>query len=251
VGVTLQDTLQSPFRYTPTLAPINQIGVGTTGNAAGPASPVIGSGTQTFVVGTPGSNALTNSWLLPPASTVTYTVTVRIDGGGSPTVGTAYQNSVTLNYLDPFRTVTTAQVSPGGTYGNGAAVGGSNYASGSSTQEDVRVVGSVELRVTKTNNVGTLTAGSTTSYTITVANFGPLEAANALLTDPVTPGLSCTSVTCTAFGTAQCPAPAATTLANLQGGGITLPLLTATTAGPPPPNRLELRVQCNVTATGQ
>jgi uncharacterized repeat protein (TIGR01451 family) len=251
VGVTLQDTLQSPFRYTPTLAPINQIGVATAGNSVGPASPVIGSGTQTFVVGTPGSSALTNSWLLPPASTVTYTVTVRIDGGGTPTAGTAYQNSVTLNYLDPFRATATAQVTPGATYNNGTAVGGSNYASGSSTQEDVRVVGSVDLRVTKTNNVGTLTAGSTTSYTITVANFGPLQTPNAILTDPITPGLSCTSVTCTAFGTAQCPAAASTTVANLQGAGITIPLLTATTAGPPPPNRVEFRVQCNVTATGQ
>jgi uncharacterized repeat protein (TIGR01451 family) len=255
LGTILQDTLQAPFQYAPATAPLNQIGLAYAAGAAGPASPTTGTGTQTFTVGTPGSAATT--FYVPPSGTVTFTVTVVINGGGStPTFDLPYQNTVTASFLDPFRTVTNSQVSPGQSYdGTTTIAGGSNYASGSSTQEDVRILGAVNVTITKTNVVNTLTAGQTTSYTVTVANIGGaagLPLVGGLLRDPAVPGLVCTSVTCTvpAGSTSQCPAPAVLTIANLQGAGITIPLINSGTAGPPPSNRLDFRVNCGVTATG-
>jgi uncharacterized repeat protein (TIGR01451 family) len=247
VGATLRDTLPTPFQYGAT-----PIGLGYAGNALGPATPTTGSGTQTLTVGTPGSSATTNSFLVPPNSTVTFTVTVTVNGGGTtPTLNFPYQNTATTNFLDPFRTTATTLVSPGvGTYSGTTTVpAGNNYTSTSSTQEDVRVLGSVNLQITKTNAATTVTAGGTTAYTITVANIGSFPANSSTLSDPVAAGLQCTAVTCTAFGTAVCPAPASLTIAALQGAGVTINLPTAT--GSPPNNRLEFRVSCAVTATGQ
>ena len=42
--------------------------------------------------------------------------------------------------------------------------------------------------MTKTNNVSTLTAGTTTTYTITVVNDGPGAADGSIVKDPVSPG---------------------------------------------------------------
>lgn len=100
------------------------------------------------------------------------------------------------------------------------------------------------LTIAKTNAVGTLTAGQTTSYTITVANLGPGNATNAVVTDPANAGLSCTSVTCTVLsGAAVCPVPPALSITNLQGGGIVLGSFPANSS-------LAFQVGCAVTATG-
>jgi uncharacterized repeat protein (TIGR01451 family) len=163
-----------------------------------------------------------------------------------------FQNSATVGYLDPLRVTATAQVSPGTAYAGTTTVApGSNYASGSSTQEDVRVIGSVNLAITKTNGTTTVASGGTTAYTITIANFGSFPAVSATFKDPVATGLSCTTVTCAQFGTAVCPAPAATTITLMQGTGIDIPNLPPTAAASPPANRVEFLVTCGVTATGQ
>lgn len=100
------------------------------------------------------------------------------------------------------------------------------------------------LGIVKSNAVGTVTAGQTTTYAITVGNAGPGDASNATVTDPAVPGLSCTSVTCTVLGGGGiCPAPAALTIANLQGPGIVIPGLASGQA-------VRLNVTCTVTATG-
>ncbi len=248
-GVALSDTLPVPFQYN-----ASAIGLTYAGTIPqGPASPTTGAGTQNFTVGTAGSNTTTNSFLLPPNTTVTFTVTVAINGNGqTPTLNFANQNSAAVNYSDPFRT-TTSTITPGAPYaGSTTVAGGTNYASGSSTQEDVRVLGSVNLQITKTDGVGTVTAGGTTSYTVTIANVGSFPAASTTFTDPVAAGLSCTAVTCSvpAGSTAVCPAPANTTIALMQGAGIVIPNL-PTSTGSPPNNRLFFTVNCNVTASGQ
>jgi hypothetical protein len=251
VGVTLADTLQTPFQYAPATAPNNQIGLTYAGNSAGPASPTTGTGTQSFVVGTPGSNTTSTAFFIPPNSTVTYTVTIVVNGGGqTPTLNIPYQNTATVNYLDPFRSVATTQVTPGTAYtGTAVTAGGTNYNPASSTQEDVRVLGSVNLQITKTNSVGTLTAGTTTAYTITVANLGSFPTVSATLADPAVAGLRCTAVSCQSFGTAVCPTgPLA--INTLQTTGLVIPLLPPTT-GTPPTNRLVFTVSCGVRATGQ
>ena len=254
-GVTVQDTLQAPFSYTPTLAPLNAIGVAYAGGATGPASPTIGSGTRTVTIGTPGSNSLVNAFLLPNNATVSFTLTVVINGEGvSPTLGNTYQNTATVSYLDPLRNAPGTQVSPGGTYAPGGAVPGSNYASGSTTNEDVKVTGgTTTLSVTKSNGLSTVTAGSTTSYTLTFSNTGGLAANNSLIKDNVGAGLVCTSVTCSSTaGGASCPtgltlgtATASGAVPNLfNNTGITI-------ANFPAASSVVLTVNCGVTATGQ
>ena len=254
VGATLNDLLPIPFQYAAATAPNNVIGLIYAGAAQGPASPTTGTGNTTLVVGTPGSNLLTDSFLVPPNTTVTFTVTVVVNGGGTPTLNFPFQNSATVGFLDPFRTAAGTQVTPGTAYtGTTTVAGGSNYASGSSTQEDVRVMGSVNISLTKTNSVNSLVAGQTTAYAITVANTGSFPATTVTLKDPATAGLVCTSVTCQQFpasGGAVCPTVPNTTIALLQGAGIVLPSL-PTATGSPPNNRLVFTVTCSVTATGQ
>jgi uncharacterized repeat protein (TIGR01451 family) len=108
--------------------------------------------------------------------------------------------------------------------------------------DPVTVVPVASLAISKTNGVNTLVAGGTTSYTITVANFGPASAGGAVFTDPVAAGLSCTSVTCSVTGgAAVCPAPLS--IAAVQAG-----IAIATF---PASSSLSFVIQCSVTATGQ
>jgi uncharacterized repeat protein (TIGR01451 family) len=100
------------------------------------------------------------------------------------------------------------------------------------------------LSVTKSNNLTTVTAGQTFTYSLTVVNSGPTAANNSVLRDPAVAGLSCTSVACTGSNPAgNCPG-VSVTIADLQGGGIGLPTLPASST-------LTFGVTCGVTATGQ
>jgi uncharacterized repeat protein (TIGR01451 family) len=137
---------------------------------------------------------------------------------------------------------------PGATATNVVTISGIDYVDSDPTNnqaQDVDLIrGTANLSVAKTNAIGTVTSGTTTSYTVTVSNAGPAVVVNAVLTDPVATGLVCTAVSCTAvIGAASCPAPAGTTIAALQGGGITLPSMGV-------PSSLTFQVDCNVTATG-
>jgi uncharacterized repeat protein (TIGR01451 family) len=103
------------------------------------------------------------------------------------------------------------------------------------------------LTITKTNNTSTVAAGSTTSYTITIANFGPANAPNSIIKDPVATGLNCTAATCAVTaGTAACPAgtPAALMTALQSAGGASIPTFNSGAT-------LSFVVTCGVTATGQ
>jgi len=92
------------------------------------------------------------------------------------------------------------------------------------------------LRITKTNTPAvnadidqasdTVTAGTTTSYSIVVANAGPDNANGAVLRDPAAAGLSCTTLSCgSATNGAVCPTA---TVAQLQSAaGITIATLPA------------------------
>ncbi len=199
-----------------------------------------------------------SSWNLPGGCTLTYTFTVNV-----PTTlpnGT-YNNSAVAWFTDPSdsggtRTVTAA-LPPAATglaantaFTTGGTVGGSNYDgnNAANTADDIRVQRTANLQITKTDALGTVTAGTTVTYSITVANLGPADGAGALLADPAVTGLSCTAVVCAAAsGTAVCPAAAGVTIANLQsppGPGITLTSLPANSS-------LTFLVTCGVTATGQ
>lgn len=155
-------------------------------------------------------------------STLTLTVVATVTASGGTVTNTVY----VIPYVSVVDSVT---------------------ANNTATDAD-RVIGLVNLSISKTNGTNTLLAGSTTAYTVTVANAGPANAAGSILKDPAITGLSCTSVTCTGVtGAAVCPSAANVTIANLQsppGTGITLTSLPASSS-------VIFRIICGVTATGQ
>ena len=99
-----------------------------------------------------------------------------------------------------------------------------------------------DLSISKSNSTGIVTAGGTTTYAIVVRNDGAAAANNALVRDPVTPGLACTTnPTCSASGGATCPTSLA--IASLQGAGLVIPSL-------PSGGAVTFNLTCTVTATG-
>ncbi|MBX3658687.1 MAG: DUF11 domain-containing protein [Ramlibacter sp.] len=145
-------------------------------------------------------------------------------------------------------TVTASVTALNGTVTNTASIGlpagmnDSNTANNTAVDADA-VRGSVLLTVAKSNGLGTVTSGATTSYTVTVANNGPSSADGAVLMDPVATGLSCvTAAPCTASGGASCGV-ASVPAATVQGG-FTIPVL-------PAGGSVTLQLTCSVTATGQ
>ena len=110
-------------------------------------------------------------------------------------------------------------------------------------QATVTIPVSTDLSTSKTNGVSTLTAGQTTSYAITVNNNDPAAADGTTVRDPVSAGLACTSVTCSASGGAICPA-SPISLASFQGAGVALNTFPAS-------SNVVFTVICRVTATGQ
>ncbi|MES2398524.1 MAG: hypothetical protein V4573_00955 [Pseudomonadota bacterium] len=98
------------------------------------------------------------------------------------------------------------------------------------------------LTVTKTDGKTTVTAGGTTSYTVTFASLGPATGDGAVVLDTPGAGLSCSVASCTPSGTGVCPV--AGQWPNLLSGGLTLSSFASGST-------LSFVVSCNVTATGQ
>lgn len=110
---------------------------------------------------------------------------------------------------------------------------------------------STDLAVVKTANRAVVQSGEELEYTLTVSNAGPAAANGAILTDVAGAGLNCGLPSaagknvCTASGGAVCPAVSGVDLGQaLFGGGLTLPLL-------PAQGQIDVKVFCQVTATGQ
>ena len=114
------------------------------------------------------------------------------------------------------------------------------------TASVVTIVGaSANITLSKTNNTNTLVAGSTTSYTVTIANLGPAVAAGSTFLDPIAAGINCTTVTFTSTpATSVTVLPTPLTLSALQISGITFPTFPALSTA-------TFRITCGVTATGQ
>lgn len=137
---------------------------------------------------------------LPGGSTVTFSVTGTAAASGS-IVNTAYINPPSgISDLDP---------------SNNAAT-------------DTNTIGTLSsnLIITKTDNVDSVTAGGSVSYTIVVSNSGPTAADGAVFTDPAVSNLTVNEVTCgSAAGNAVCPTEANSTVALMQSTGIIIPAL--------------------------
>lgn len=232
-GVGITDTLPIPFTRSSANATVTSVTV------AGP-SPAPMAGTSAPNIGTAGGT-VANSFVVPAGTVVTFTFVVNLN---TTTVAT-YQNTATVAFSDPFRTATSVVSSPGGTYANGSGpIGGSNYASASSTAEDVKLInGTTSLTISKNNGVNSLTAGSVTSYTVTIANLGPTAAPGTTLVDPAAAGLNCTNVTCNSTAANMCPA--GLTVTALQSTGVQI------TPTFPANSTATFVITCGVTATGQ
>ena len=102
---------------------------------------------------------------------------------------------------------------------------------------------SANLSVTKTNGATTVTAGSTTAYTIAFSNTGPAAADGTTVKDVPSAGLSCSITNCVASGSGVCPV-AGLWPNLLTGGGLTLSAFASGAI-------LTFTSTCGVTATGQ
>ena len=101
---------------------------------------------------------------------------------------------------------------------------------------------SANVTISKTDGVVSVISGASTTFAITVANSGVSDADGSVLKDPAVPGLTCVSpLTCSPSGGAVCPG--GSTVAALQGAGITLTSLPANSS-------LTFSLICNVTANG-
>nr|MBP7370133.1 DUF11 domain-containing protein [Arenimonas sp.] len=102
-----------------------------------------------------------------------------------------------------------------------------------------------DLQISKVNNVTNLGSGNTTTYTIVASNNGPENISNAIVKDPASTGLSCTTASCSASGGSTCPVAtgAALVTALQSGSGATVPLLTNG-------GSVSILLTCTVTATG-
>ncbi len=169
------------------------------------------SGAQTATVALASSStALT---LSASSVTVGSSVTLTATVGGS--VGTPIG---TVTFFDGGTTLGTGSLNGAGvatlstsalTVGNHsltASYGGSAvYAVSTSTAKSLDVTGGVDLSVTIGNVLSYLIAGSTVTYTLDVANAGPLGATNALLSNGVATGLTAMTWTCATLSGATCP----------------------------------------------
>jgi uncharacterized repeat protein (TIGR01451 family) len=184
------------------------ISVATTGGTANPvitsAAPVAGNGSYVTVYA--GDALALPVETFTGASASDYNTTVACSGG-STLAATAPPSSITISNST---TATTCAYSNVGKF--------------------------VDLAITKTNTPGvngnvdqasdTVAGGSTTTYEITVINYGPAPATGAVVRDtPVS------QLTCAGAGAVTCSPAAACTgtadIASLTGGGITLGTLNA------------------------
>ncbi len=260
-GVSIRDVLPVPFGLQTIAATAATAFSGTNTSGLSPTAANQSGNTTTavFGVGGTGNTPTVSSFTVFPGGSVTVSFIVNVNAA---TPVTTFQNSASATFTDPTRTTGGAAtssassnpvVSPGGSYASGTVVGGINYLSGSSPAEDVTVVATTTLSVTKTNGGTTLTSGSTTSYALTFSNNGGYAANNAVIKDVQSAGLSCTSVTCTSTSSgASCPTglvlatstPAASVPNFFNATGITIPTF-------PAASTVVLTVVCGVTATGQ
>ena len=170
-GVTIADTLPA----SPNITYLSTTSIALAGGA-----------TRTAVAD-PTAGTTTPSWgtfTIPGGGSVA--ITFQAQTNTSVPSGTV-QNPGTASYLDPTRTAAQT-VTPGGTYTAGGTVGGSNYASGSSTAEDVNVVNPPPA-ITKSFTPGAINVGATSVLQVSIANASAIALTNVTLTDTYPAGL--------------------------------------------------------------
>jgi uncharacterized repeat protein (TIGR01451 family) len=187
----------------------------------------------------------TSNWVIPslPAGTSqTLTIVASVNSLGTTTA--SYVNVASVNGSNQAGTTTVIPLTDPNSTNNTATA-------------TVTTTRAANLQISKTNAINTptaLIAGQTTNYTITVSlgsSTTATDVANAVLRDPVAPGLNCvlgTAPICSASVGSICPTVGAgagqLSIANLQGAGVLIPLLKVG-------GTMTFRVSCGVTASGQ
>ncbi len=201
----------------PPAAGIVKTGIGVCVSANGAVCPAVGAGAGQLNI----ANLETGTVIVPtlPASgSITFTITVNVTAT-SGTVTNIFSAAVPAGSLNPNLT-------------NNAA----------SDTDDVTPVS--DLAVTKTDGVASVSPGSNTTYTVTLANYGPSSADGSTIGDAAVAGLTKSAIgVCTATGGAVCPASGQFTIANLEAGTVVVPTL-------PAGGSISFSITANVTATG-
>ncbi|MDO9403232.1 MAG: hypothetical protein Q7T87_04315 [Polaromonas sp.] len=193
---------------------------------------------QIVVAASLGGAAVTPSLTAVNPSRVTIsggTATAVINSGNCTTAQTAC--NVTIDVVQPV-TAVTVNIRSGPNTGNNTSLQATAY---NSFGFCVPVSATALLALTKSNGSNAVTAGSTTTYTLTASNAGPGAADGAIIRDPPASGLACTQLTCASAGGAACPATPG--VAGLQAG-LVIPSF-------PAQSTISLQLTCQVTATGQ
>ncbi len=166
------------------------------------------AGTTGGVCGTAaGTGALATTATLPPGATVTYTLTADVAAGATGTVTNTATVAAPVGVVDIDPTDNT------------------------STDIDT-LTPSVDLSITKTDGVTAVVPGTSTTYTITVANSGPSTVAGADVNDFLPAGIVAANWVCNAAGGATCGTASGSgdvsLLATLPAGGsITIDVVAA------------------------
>lgn len=187
-----------------------------------------------------GSGAISATVALPVGGSLQFTISATAGSACTSITNTA-QISLGTATLQPAN-----GAFPTGSVAQGATLQGSpGFVVHPLTASVTTLRTCTSLGITKTNAESAVTAGGTTSYSITVTNSGAVAADGAVLHDTPSVGLACTSATCNGSGGATCPAdpPAALASALLGPSGVTLP-------GFPGNSSMTFQLRCDVTATG-
>ncbi|GEM_PF-3450005 len=92
------------------------------------------------------------------------------------------------------------------------------------TQVQYGTINAVVLpSITKSDGLTTITAGDSTTYTVTITNTTGAAVSDVIFRDPAVADLTVNSLNCSAAGGASCPA--SYPIAVMQGGGIILPAM--------------------------
>ncbi|MDC8015550.1 pre-peptidase C-terminal domain-containing protein [Tahibacter soli] len=143
-----------------------------------------------------GSGNISDTANLPAGGSVTYTATCAVSAAASGTLSNTATVAAPAGVTDP-------------TPGNNSA-----------TDTDT-LTPQADLSITKTDGVASVTAGGSTTYTITAANAGPSNATGATVADTFPASLTCTW-TCVGAGGGTCTASGSGNInstANLPAGG--------------------------------
>lgn len=173
----------------------------------------------------------------PDASATTVVNRAKVYGGGDP-------NKILLTSTGPVSSCDAANENQSG--GGATFFGGVDTTDAGCSFESTPMIRRASLTVTKTNgNAGTISAGVTTTYTITFANLGPSNAPGSFVVDQAVPGLNCVTPTFVSspVGTITL-SPLPLTLADFQGTGVSF------TPTFPRNTTALFTLTCGVTATG-